>query len=55
MSAALQPQFVQTMYTVPENDHTVPLCIDAGVDVPESKNFTVTAVQKFPPEADGLL
>ena len=55
MSAAPRPQFVQTMYTVPENDRTVPLCIDAGVDIPESKNFTVTAVQKSPPEADGLL
>ena len=55
LHAAPRPQFVQTMYTVPENDRTVPLCIDAGVDIPESKNFTVTAVQKSPPEADGLL
>ena len=53
--AAPRPQFEQTMYTVPENDRTVPLCIDIGVDVPEPMNFTITAIQKAPPEADGLL
>ena len=43
------------MYTVPENDRTVPLCIDIGVEITESLTYTITAVQKSPPEAEGKL
>ena len=49
------PQFEQSMYTVPENDRTVPLCIDIGVQITESLTYTITAVQKSPPEAEGKL
>ena len=48
------PVFEQTVYTVPENDRTVPLCIDIGVEITESLTYTITAVQKSPPEAEGL-
>ena len=47
------PMFEMTMYTVPENNRTVPLCIDIGVMITESETFTITAVQKDPPEAEG--
>ena len=43
------------MYTVPENDLTVPLCVEIGVAVSESVTYTITAIQKDPPEAEGRL
>ena len=48
-----EPQFEETLYRVPENDRTVPLCIDIGVEVTASLTYTITAVQKDPPEAEG--
>ncbi|CAI8024993.1 Extracellular matrix protein FRAS1, partial [Geodia barretti] len=46
-----EPEFDQTMYTVPENNRTLPLCIDIGVLVSEAMEFTITASNKNPPEA----
>ena len=48
-----EPQFEETLYTVPENDRTVPLCINMSVEITESLTYTITAVQKDPPEAEG--
>ena len=48
------PQFQLTMYTVPENDRTVPLCIDVGVVLSEPMEFVITSKAKGPPEAEGL-
>ena len=42
-----------TMYTVPENDRTIPLCIDIGVEILEPVTFTIDTAQKSPPEAEG--
>ena len=50
--AAPNPQFEETMYTVPENDRTVPVCIDIGVEITTSMTYTITAEQKSPPEAE---
>ena len=47
------PEFEMTMYTVPENNRTVPLCIDISVMITEPETFTITAEQKDPPEAQG--
>ena len=47
------PTFDMTMYTVPENDRTVELCIDIGVLITESFTFTIDTAQKSPPEAEG--
>ena len=49
-----EPQFELTMYTVPENDRTVPLCIDVGVVLSEPMEFVITSKAKDPPEAQGL-
>ena len=46
------PQFEETMYTVPEDDRTVPLCIDIGVGITTPMTYTITAEQKSPPEAE---
>ena len=43
------------MYTVPENNRTVPLCVDIGVEIPESMEFTITSKSKDPPDAQGWL
>ena len=40
------------MYTVPENDRSVPLCIDVGAIDSVDRNYTITAQQKKPPQAD---
>ena len=47
------PQFEQTMYTVPENNRTVPLCIDIDVNITEAMTYIITAEQKDPAEAEG--
>ena len=47
------PQFEETMYIVPENDRTIPLCIDIGVGITEPIEYVIRAVQKSPPEAEG--
>ena len=49
------PKVNMTMYTVPEDDRTVPLCIDIGVNVLESVTFTIDTTQKSPPEAEGKI
>ena len=41
------------MYTVPENDRTVPLCVDVGVVLSEAVDYTISAGSKTPPEAEG--
>lgn len=48
-----EPVFEFTMYTVRENDRTVPLCIDVGFQVSESVAYTITAMQIDPPQAEG--
>ena len=45
--------FDMTMYTVPENDRTIPLCIDIGVEILEPVTFTIDTAQTSPPEAEG--
>ena len=47
------PKFDMTMYTVPENDRTIPLCIDIGVEILAPVTFTIDTAQKSPPEAEG--
>ena len=47
------PKFDMTMYTVPENDRTIPLCIDIGVELLAPVIFTIDTAQKSPPEAEG--
>ena len=47
------PKFDMTMYTVPENDRTIPLCIDIGVMILDPVTFTIDTAQKSPPEAEG--
>ena len=47
------PKFDMTMYTVPENDRTIPLCIDIGVEILAPVTFTIDTTQKSPPEAEG--
>ena len=51
---APDPVFTQTMYTVPENDRSVPLCIDIGVEISSSLSYTITTAQKSPPQAEGV-
>ena len=41
------------MYTVPENNRTVPLCIDIGVELTEETPFTITSKSKDPTDAQG--
>ena len=43
-----------TMYPVPEDNRTVPLCIDVGVVLSEPMEFVITSKAKDPPEAQGL-
>ena len=52
-NAVPEPEFDQTMYTVPENNRTVPLCIDIGVELPGPMEFTITSKSKDPPDAQG--
>ena len=52
-SSATEPEFEQTMYIVPENDRTVPLCIDVGVVLSEATEFVITSKSKDPPQAQG--
>ena len=47
------PMFEMTMYTVPENNRTIPLCIDIGVNLLDPVIFHITTAQKSPPEAEG--
>ena len=47
------PQFEKPMYIVPENNRTVPLCIDVGVEVSDPLDLTITAKNKDPPDAQG--
>ena len=41
------------MYTVPENNRSVPLCIDVGAIDSVDRTYTITAQQKNPPQANG--
>ena len=50
---APEPMFDMTMYTVPENDRTVPLCIDIDVEITAPITYTITTAQKSPPQAEG--
>lgn len=53
-SSAPEPTFELTMYSVPENNRTIPLCIDVGVQVIEAITYTITAMHKDPQEAEGI-
>ena len=53
-SINLEPKFDQTVYTVPENNGTVPLCVDIGVVLSERMELTITAQYTDPPDAQGL-
>ena len=47
-------EFERTMYTVPENNLLVPLCINIDVDISAPLSLNITTVHKGPPpEADG--
>ena len=50
------PMFVMDVYTVPENNRSLELCVDAGVNVtqPETYTYTIATAQKFPPQAEGI-
>ena len=50
-----EPVFEFPVYTVSENDRTVPLCIDVGFEVLEATTYTILAIQKNPPEAEGIV
>ena len=52
-SPAPKPEVERTMYIVPENNRTVPLCIDVGVVLTEPTEFVITSKSKDPPEAQG--
>ena len=55
-SSAPQPQFEEMEYTVHENDRSsVMLCIDVGVILSGPMEYTVTAMQKDPPAAQGVV
>ena len=54
LSPVPEPWFEFSVYTVPENERTVPLCVEIGVTVSESVTYTITAIQKVPPEAEGI-
>ena len=47
------PKFEMTMYIVPENNRTTPLCIDIGVEITEPVTVNIDTAQKSPPEAEG--
>ena len=47
------PKFDMTMYTVPENNRTVELCIDIDVEITAPFTYTITTAQKSPPQAEG--
>ena len=47
------PVFEKMMYAVPENNLSVPLCIDVGAIDSMDQTFTITARQKTPPKAEG--
>ena len=53
MHTVPKPQFEEMIYRVPENDRTVPLCVDIDVNITEAVMFTITAEQKYPAEAEG--
>ena len=53
LSPAPEPVFEQTVYTVPENNRTVPLCIDVGVELQGPMEFIITSKSKDPPDAQG--
>ena len=46
-------KFDMKMYTFPENNRTIPLCIDIGVNLLEPVTFHIDTAQKSPPEAEG--
>ena len=53
MHTVPMPQFEEMIYRVPENDHTVPLCVNIDVNISEAMMFIITAEQKYPAEAEG--
>ena len=52
---AVTPRLTSKMYRVPEDNHSIPLCIDIGVTLRSPQTYTITAVQKFPPKAEGII
>ena len=47
------PQFEEDMYIVPENNRSVPLCVDLGVEPSQTRTYPITAKSKDPPDAQG--
>ena len=45
--------FDMTTYTVPENNRTIPLCIDIGVKLLTAITYTIATVQNSPGEPEG--
>ena len=41
------------MYIVPEDNRTVPLCVDVGVVPSEPTEYIITSKSKNPPDAQG--
>ena len=53
LSTDPNPQFVDPMYVVPENNRSnVPLCIDLGVMITSTVVYDIFTSQKSPPEAE---
>ena len=51
--AVPSPEFDEDMYIVPEDNRTVPLCVDVGVVPFEPTEYTITSKSKDPPDAQG--
>ena len=41
------------VYTVPEDNRTIPLCVDIGVGITQPITYTITTAHKNPAEAEG--
>lgn len=53
-STAPEPVFEFTVYSVPENNRQVPLCVELSVAAVEAVTYTITAMHKVPQEAEGI-
>ena len=48
------PFFDKTMYTVPENNRSTPLCVDIGVEITKPIELTVITTHRIPQQAEGM-
>ena len=47
------PDFEFPVYSVEESDRSVELCITTDQTISEAVTYTITAIQKSPPQAEG--